>query len=155
MQPIRTEIGTAKKMNNSERTAMCCSSPPPDSMLVDSGTTSQMTALSSRVSGQRNCDTTIHLADDSTVSARKIGVRQGDVAGEVGVDNREPVRYPCCPQHQNDPFVRTGIGEQEHRCPVRAWKGFVYGHAQEKHRSRLCNSKTGRFVLHIRQSKFD
>lgn len=53
-------------------------------MLVDSGTTSHMTAYGSRVHSQRKCDTSIHLADDSTVSASKIGVRKVTWQGTLG-----------------------------------------------------------------------
>lgn len=47
----------------------------PDVMLVDSGTTSHMTALDKRVASKRGVTTDIHLADDSTVTATRMGVR--------------------------------------------------------------------------------
>lgn len=47
----------------------------PDFMVVDSGTTSHMTAKSDRVIEQETCIMKIHLADDSTVSATNMGVR--------------------------------------------------------------------------------
>ena len=47
----------------------------PDRMLLDSGTTSHMTARSDRVQNQVRYETPISLADDSKVNSRSKGVR--------------------------------------------------------------------------------
>lgn len=66
---------------NEERAAMARPSyksrkgQAPDRMLLDSGTTSHMTALSNKVHSKDACDVTIKLADDSTVKASSTGVR--------------------------------------------------------------------------------
>ena len=51
---------------------------------MDSGTTSHMTAESSRVHQQRDCGMTIRLADDSTTTAHRVGIRTVNWLGETG-----------------------------------------------------------------------
>ena len=56
----------------------------PDVMMVDSGTTSHMTAMADRVTDKSACHVAIKLADDSEVSAKQVGVRMVNWQGLNG-----------------------------------------------------------------------
>lgn len=68
-----------EKKKGGERAAMPRTGPKtarnPDYLMVDSGTTSHMTARSDCVSNQTGCGVDIQLADHSTVTATKTGIR--------------------------------------------------------------------------------
>ena len=55
--------------------------------MVDSGTTSHMTSMSSRVSDKTDCTVAIRLADDSEVTATQVGVRKVTWQGLKGTTN--------------------------------------------------------------------
>ena len=72
------EQRAAMARTDKDKTAM------PDTMMVDSGTTSHMTAQADRVFNKTDCTTSIRLADDSTTTAHKVGVRKVNWRGETG-----------------------------------------------------------------------
>ena len=58
-----------------------------DRMMLDSGCTSHMTPKKDRVGKQEECAHTIHLADDSTVTAKEKGVRTVQWQTQDGLDD--------------------------------------------------------------------
>lgn len=56
----------------------------PDIMMLHSGSTSHITAQSSRVANKKYCSATIRLADKSTTTDQQIGVRTVNWLGESG-----------------------------------------------------------------------
>ena len=74
-----------KKAKKDKRAAMAKTKQPgEDVMLVDSGTTSHITARSETVSSRSGCDISIALGDDSKVKATEKGDRRVQWAGEDG-----------------------------------------------------------------------
>ena len=74
-----------KKAKKDERAAMAKTvKTAEDIMLVDSGTTSHMTARSETVTSRSECDISIALGDDSKVKATKKGDRRVQWAAEDG-----------------------------------------------------------------------